>query len=174
VLLLLTVMLAASASLGLDVILGAFVAGAIIRILLPTEHGWFLERLDGIGYGLLIPVFFVVSGMGIDPEVLLHKLGTVLFVFVSILLLRGGPVYALFRHLGSRRRLQLSVFTATGLPIIVAVTSVAVDSGQMSHEGQSIVVAAGMLTVLCLPMLGFALHRTEQRADSVGASPEPS
>ena len=89
VVLLLAVMLAASASLGLDVILGAFVAGAIIRMLLPPDHEQFLARLDGVGYGFLIPVFFVVSGMGIDPAVFVEKPGTVLFVFISILLVRG-------------------------------------------------------------------------------------
>jgi Kef-type K+ transport system membrane component KefB len=161
VVLLLAVMLAASASLGLDVILGAFVAGAIIRMLLPPDHEQFLTRLDGVGYGFLIPVFFVVSGMGIDPAVFVEKPGTVLFVFISILLVRGGPVYLLFRHLPSRERLQLGLFSATGLPIIVAVTAVAVDSGQMSPQGQSIVVAAGMLTVLALPMLAVAMHRHE-------------
>ena len=85
-----------------------------------------------MGYGFLIPVFFVVSGMGIDPAVFVEKPGTVLFVFISILLVRGGPVYLLFRHLPSRERLQLGLFSATGLPIIVAVTAVAVDSGQMT------------------------------------------
>jgi Kef-type K+ transport system membrane component KefB len=162
VMLLLAVMLATSASLGLDVILGAFVAGAIIRMLLPADaHEGFLTRLDGIGFGLLIPVFFVVSGMGIDPVVLLHKPGTVLFVFLSILLLRGGPVFLLNRHLPRRERLQLGLFSATGLPIIVAVSAVAVEAGQMTDQGQSIVVMAGMLTVLALPMLAVALHRPE-------------
>jgi Kef-type K+ transport system membrane component KefB len=161
VVLLLAVMLAASASLGLDVILGAFVAGAIIRMLLPPDHEEFLTRLDGLGYGFLIPVFFVVSGMGIDPAVFVEKPVTVLVVFISILLVRGGPVYLLFRHLPSRERLQLGLFSATGLPIIVAVTTVAVDSGQMSLQGQSIVVAAGMLTVLVLPMLAVTMHRDE-------------
>jgi Kef-type K+ transport system membrane component KefB len=158
VVLLLAVMLAASASLGLDVILGAFVAGAIIRMLLPTHDEKLLARLDGVGYGFLIPVFFVVSGMGIDPSVFMEKPGTVLFVFLSILMVRGGSVYVLFGHLGRRERLELGLFSATGLPIIVAVTTVAVASGQMSHQGQSIVVAAGMLTVLALPMLALGLH----------------
>jgi len=158
VVLLLAVMLATSASLGLDVILGAFVAGGIIRMLLPEDHSAISARLDGIGYGFLIPVFFVVSGMGIDPAELLHHPGRVLFVFVSILLLRGGPVVAVFRHLDRRLRLQLGLFSATGLPIIVAVTAVAVDSGQMTHAGQSIVVGAGMLTVLLLPVLALSLH----------------
>ena len=161
VMLLLAVMLATSASLGLDVILGAFVAGAIIRMLLPADaHEDFLTRLDGIGYGLLIPVFFVVSGMGIDPAVLLHKPGTVL-VFFSILLLRGGPVFLLNHHLPRRERLQLGLFSATGLPIIVAVSAVAVEAGQMTDQGQSIVVMAGMLTVLVLPLLAVTLHRPE-------------
>ncbi|MFZ2015500.1 MAG: cation:proton antiporter [Nocardioides sp.] len=158
VLLLLAVMLAMSASLGLDVILGAFVAGGIIRMLLPADHAAISARLDGIGYGFLVPVFFVVSGMGIDPVELLHHPGRVLFVFASILLLRGGPVYLIFRHLGRRMRLQLGLFSATGLPIIVAVTTVAVDSGQLTHAGQSIVVGAGMLTVLLLPVSALSLR----------------
>jgi Kef-type K+ transport system membrane component KefB len=165
-LLLLLAMLATSVALGLDVILGAFVAGAIIRMLLPPEPEWIMSRLDGIGYGFLIPVFFVVSGMGIDAEVLLHKLGTVIFMFVSILLVRGGPVFALFGHLGGRERLQLGLFSATGLPILVAVTTVAVQAGQMTLQGQSIVVAAGMLTVLALPVLAVTLHRDVAEATS--------
>jgi len=167
VLLLLAVMLAASAELGLDVILGAFVAGAIIRLLLPTDHAWFLARLDGVGYGFLIPVFFVVSGMGIDAGVLLDRLGVTLFVFASILLIRGGSVYAMFRHVERRSRLTLAIFSATGLPIIVAVTTVAVEAGHMGHQEQSIVVGAGMLTVLCLPVLALALHRPD-----TGVEPE--
>ena len=165
VLVLLTVMLAASATLGLDVILGAFVAGAIIRLLMPQDHAWFLAKLDGVGYGFLIPVFFVVSGMGIDARVLVDRLGLTLFVFASILLIRGGSVYAIFRHLDRRSRLTLAVFSGTGLPIIVAVTTVAVESGQMTQEGQSIVVAAGMLTVLCLPMLALGLHRPDEAVE---------
>jgi Kef-type K+ transport system membrane component KefB len=159
VLLLLLVMLAASATLGLDVILGAFVAGAIIRMLLPPDHEAISARLDGIGFGLLIPVFFVVSGMGIDPAVLGQRFGTVLLVFLSILVIRGLPVVLLFRHVPRRERLQLGLFSATGLPIIVAVTTVAVQAGQMGRQGQSIVVAGGMLTVLAFPMLAFALDR---------------
>jgi len=167
VLLLLAVMLATSATLGLDVILGAFVAGAIIRLLLPADHAWFLARLDGVGYGFLIPVFFVVSGMGIDAGVLVDRLGVTAFVFVSILLIRGGSVWAVFRHLDRRSRLTLGLFSATGLPIIVAVTTVAVEAGHMTQEGQSIVVAAGMLTVLCLPVLALGLHRPDGTAEQV-------
>jgi Kef-type K+ transport system membrane component KefB len=128
-------------------------------MLLPPDHEQLFTRLDGLGYGFLIPVFFVVSGMSIDPAVFVERPGTVLLAFVSILLVRGGPVYLLFRHLPGRERLQLGLFSATGLPIIVAVTAVAVADGQMSAFGQSIAVAGGMLTVLVLPMLAMMLHR---------------
>src|SRR5207342_1621034 len=93
------------------------------------------------------------------------------FVFVSILLIRGGSVYAMFRHLDSRSRLTLGLFSATGLPIIVAVTTVAVESGHMGREEQSIVVAAGMLTVLCLPVLALGLHRPVTRPARRRAAP---
>jgi len=158
VMLLLVLMLAMAATLDLDVILGAFVAGAIIRQLLPPEHSAISARLDGIGYGFLVPVFFVVSGMGIDPVALVHRPGEVLFVFGSILVLRGVPVVVAFRHLERRARIQLGLFSATGLPIIVAVTSVAVADGQMTEAGQSIVIGAGMLTVLLLPTIALSLH----------------
>jgi len=82
-------------------------------------------------------------------------------VFFSILLLRGGPVFLLNHHLPRRERLQLGLFSATGLPIIVAVSAVAVEAGQMTDQGQSIVVMAGMLTVLVLPLLAVTLHRPE-------------
>jgi Kef-type K+ transport system membrane component KefB len=174
VLLLLTLMLADAAGLGLDVVLGAFVAGAIVRMLLPDEHSMFMARLDGIGYGFLIPVFFVVSGMGIDPDVLIDEWLATLVVFLSILVIRGAPVMFLFRHLARRHLVQLGLFSATGLPIIVAVTTVAVEAGQMKPEGQSIVVAAGMLTVLVLPMTAFSLHREPTAESSAHSSVGPA
>ena len=141
--------------------------GAIIRLLHAAGRPRLApgEELDGVGYGFLIPVFFVVSGMGIDSRrSWWTRFGVTLFVFVSILLIRGGSVYAMFRHLDGRSRLTLGLFSATGLPIIVAVTTVAVESGHMGREEQSIVVAAGMLTVLCLPVLALGLHTAPKPA----------
>ena len=152
--LLLAVMLATSASLGLDVILGAFVAGAIIRMLLPPDHERFLTRLDGIGYGFLIPVFFVVSGMGIDPAVLLEKPGHGAVRVHQHPAAAGRPgVSCCSGTSRSRERLQLGLFSATGLPIIVAVTAVAVDSARCRRRDSRSWSPAGMLTVLALPML---------------------
>jgi Kef-type K+ transport system membrane component KefB len=159
VLLLLAGMLVLSEAFGLDVILGAFVAGVIVRMLLPPEHDRFLARLDGIGFGLLIPVFFVVSGMAIDFGAVVEEWPIALTFFVSIMVVRGVPVLVAFRHLGRRDSVQLALFSATGLPIIVAVTTVAVDAGLMTSDGQSVVVAAGMLTVLAFPLTAIELGR---------------
>ena len=116
-----------------------------------ADHAWFLARLDGVGYGFLIPVFFVVSGHG-------HRRrragrtgsGVTLFVFASILLVRGGSVYAIFRHLGRRSRLTLAALqrhrSADHRRGDDGGGGVGSDD---ASEGQSIVVAAGMLTVVC-------------------------
>ncbi|CUR54673.1 putative Cation/H+ antiporter [metagenome] len=169
VMVLLVAMLALSEAFGLDIILGAFIAGATVRVLLPPEHEGFLARLDGIAFGLLVPVFFVTSGMGIDFRVVLDRWGTVLVLFLLIVVVRGLPVLLLFRDLPRGEPLRLALFSATGLPIIVAVTTVAVEAGSLKVEGQSLVVAAGMLTVLVLPLLAVELGRRSLSSES--ASP---
>ena len=143
VVLLLAVMLLMSEEFGLDVILGAFIAGVIVRMLLPDDPERFMARLDGIGFGLLVPVFFVTSGMAIDFEAVVEEWQVAAAFFVSILLVRGLPVLVAFRHIGRRDSVQLALFSATGLPIIVAVTTIAVDAGLMHQAGQSVMVAAG-------------------------------
>jgi Kef-type K+ transport system membrane component KefB len=159
VVLLLAVMLVLSEAFGLDVILGAFIAGVIVRLLLPDDHDRFTARLDGIGFGLLIPVFFVTSGMAIDFGVVLDQWEIAAAFFASILVVRGVPVLIAFRHVGRHDAVQLSLFSSTGLPIIVAVTTVAVDAGLMDRTGQSVVVAAGMLTVLVFPLTAIEMGR---------------
>lgn len=160
VVLLLVVMVWLAHLFGLDVILGAFLAGAVVRMLLPADHTAFRARLDGLGFGLLVPVFFVASGMAVDLAVVLEHWWAVLLVFALIVVLRGGPVWVAFGASGRVPRgeaLPLAAYSATGLPVIVAVTTVAVDAGALPVQSQSVVVAAGMTTVLVLPALASAL-----------------
>ncbi len=164
VVLLLVAMLALSTAFGLDLILGAFIAGATVRVLLPPDHGPFMARLDGLAFGLLVPLFFVTSGMAIDYRVVFDQVGLVMVLFAMIVVVRGLPVLVVFRHLPSPERQQLALFSATGLPIIVAVTTVAVEAGSMTTDSQSLVVAAGMLTVLVLPILAVQLSSRPARA----------
>lgn len=144
----------------LDVVLAAFAAGFLLRFALPD--GWELieHKLDGIAYGFLIPIFFVTSGMAIDPKAIASAPTTFLAVIALILISRGVPVYVVSRLLGPtserfghRESLSIGFYAATGLPIIVAVTSVAVDQDLMSAADASLLVAAGGATVLICPLL---------------------
>ncbi|HEY6744053.1 MAG TPA: cation:proton antiporter [Lapillicoccus sp.] len=181
VLLVITLSLLAAA-FQFDIVLGAFAAGFILRRLLPEGHAALEHKLDGLAFGLLIPVFFVTSGMGIDPSaVAAHPVVLLAFV-VAILVVRGGPVFlAAMRqrrpdgaeHQFSRRdSLRVALYASTGLPIIVAVTSVAVSNGQMSETNSSLLVAGGAVTVLLLPLTATLLERAEPSVERSAADAE--
>jgi Kef-type K+ transport system membrane component KefB len=151
----------------LDVVLGAFAAGFILRQALPRGDEQLETKLNGLAFGLLIPIFFVTSGMAIDPRaVAAAPLALVLFVGM-IMIVRGLPVFAaskLERELGTGRSMfdtresaRIGLFAATGLPIIVAVTSTAVSAGQMTSANASVLVAGGAVTVLLMPLAATLL-----------------
>lgn len=143
----------------LDVVLGAFAAGFILRTALPSGREELEEKLDGLAYGFMIPLFFVTSGAGIDPSaVMAHPLG--LIGVVALLLgVRAIPVYVstlispLRKQCTTRERMTIALYSTTSLPIIVAVTHVATSAQAMTHETASILVAAGALSVLLMPLL---------------------
>jgi Kef-type K+ transport system membrane component KefB len=152
----------------LDVVLGAFAAGFVLRRALPEGDESLEHKLGGLAFGLLIPIFFITSGMAIDPRAIAaHPLGLLIFV-LAILVVRGGPIYVSSRtqrEPRTRKRLfsglesaQIALYGATGLPIIVAVTAVAVKSEHMSSSNASLLVAGGAITVLLLPMTAALLE----------------
>ncbi|HEY5980528.1 MAG TPA: cation:proton antiporter [Microlunatus sp.] len=157
----------------LDVVLGAFAAGFILRQALPRGDEKLETKLNGLAFGLLIPIFFVTSGMAIDPRaVAAEPLTLVLFVGM-IMLVRGLPVFLsskLERELSTGRSMfdtrdsvRIGLFAATGLPIIVAVTTTAVSAGQMTSANASVLVAGGAVTVLLMPLAATLLGtRTAQ------------
>ena len=160
-----------AAAFQFDVVLGAFAAGFILRRIIPAGHRSLEHKLDGLAFGLLIPVFFVTSGMSIDPAAVAANPWALLAFVVAIIVVRGGPI--LVATLTQRRRdgtghefsrrdsVRLALYGSTGLPIIVAVTSVAVNAGQMSDANSSLLVAGGAVTVLLLPMAATLLDRRE-------------
>ncbi|MET9215882.1 MULTISPECIES: cation:proton antiporter [unclassified Nocardia] len=158
--LLLLVLMVVAERFDLDVVLGAFAAGMVLRRLIAAGHPRVDEQLETIGYGLLIPVFFVVSGMAIDMSAVADRpLLWVSFV-LAIAVARGLPVWLSERFVPHGRNLaspheraQLALFAATGLPIIVAVTQVAVSTELMTADTASVLVAAGATTVLLFPLV---------------------
>jgi Kef-type K+ transport system membrane component KefB len=160
VVLLLVTLTAAAAVVELDTVLGAFAAGFVLRQLVPDGHQSLEHKLEGLAFGLLIPVFFVTSGMAIDPDAVVEE-PAVLVAFVALILaIRGGVVYLTARWadgFGGRDSAAIGLFSSTGLPVIVAVTTVAVGSGEMATTRASVLVAGGAVTVLVCPLLAQRL-----------------
>ncbi len=161
-------------SLGLDVLLGAFAAGIVVRLFSASSESEAIRaKLEAIGFGFLIPIFFVVSGIQFDLHVFIHHPRSLWRVPVFLLLMlvaRGVPVYLLYRGVLTRvQRLPMALFSATGLPLIVVITSIALAEGRMLEVNAAALVAAGMLSVMLFPAIGLGLLRSS----GVVAEPEP-
>ena len=170
IILILAILMAVTAVFELDIVLGAFAAGIILNRIIPDEFHRRLEhRLDVVFYSMLIPVFFVVSGMSISWDTIANNPWKVLGIPALILVTRGLPVFLRenVAHTGSdietiRERLQVGLYSATGLPIIVAVTTLAVNSKIMEPENASIFVSGGALTVALFPFLASLVGGKKQ------------
>ncbi|WP_344465341.1 cation:proton antiporter [Kitasatospora kazusensis] len=166
VMLVLAAMVATAIWLDLDMLLGAFTAGIISGLLLadvPEAAEEVIEaKLEGIGFGFLVPVFFVVSGMNFDLKALLDDPGTLLLLpafLLLFLLLRGLPAALLApAALGRRDRVALGLYAATALPLVVVITTIEVEAGHLHSSTAAALVGAGMLSVLLFPLLAQRLR----------------
>ena len=148
--------------LGLESILGAFLAGAAVAVLDrdASTHPHFRLKLDAIGYGFLIPVFFIASGMRLDVSGLVHSPEQLLRlpVYVVVLLLaRGLPAVLYLRRLGRAGSVAAGLLQATSLPFIVAATQIGTLTGRMNTDTATGLVCAGLVSVLLFPALAVAL-----------------
>lgn len=158
----------------LDMLLGAFTAGIVWRLLMrdasEDDRDAVESKIEGVAFGFLVPIFFIYTGVTFDLQALLEE--PVLFLLlpvglVALLVVRGLPAMLAAPAGASRReRFAVALLGATGLPIIVAVTSIGVDEGIMSSPQQAVLVATGMLSVLLFPQIGMALHGDRVRADA--------
>jgi Kef-type K+ transport system membrane component KefB len=163
--------------LGLDPILGAFVAGIVVHLFLAagSEHEAkeVLSKLEGIGFGYFIPLFFVVSGVRFDLDALFSDSRALLLLpvfLVLFLVVRGLPTWLLHRNeLPGRDPLALGLFAATALPLVVVITSIGVDEGAISTATAASLVGAGMISVLLFPMLGLKLLSAPPAAEGDAA-----
>ena len=150
--------------LSLDVLLGAFAAGVVVRLFIAgDDYTAVTSKLEAIGFGFLIPVFFIESGVNFDLDALLHKPA------------RAPPGTHLRRPLPHRPRCsdpsllpsragyhpatRLALLSATGLPLIVVITTLGVDEHRMKPQNAAALVAAGILSVLVYPVIGLGLLR---------------
>jgi Kef-type K+ transport system membrane component KefB len=150
-------------TLGLDVLLGAFAAGLVARVFLSTatpEHeAPVMQRISAIGFGFLVPVFFIVTGMRFDLGALFASSVTIFLVpgfVLFFLLVRGLPTWWFTRHdLGPRDRRALSLYTATALPLVVVITTIGLDRDQIRSGPAAALVGAAMVSVLVFPLLAL-------------------
>jgi len=158
--------------LGLDILLGGFVAGMITRLALKGhELQVFESKLTAVGFGFFVPFFFVTSGIEFD----LAALGSTeaiakLFLFLGLfLVVRGVPAMLLYRRvLVTRDRMALAFYCATELPLVVAITTIAIDAGEMKSSTAAGLVGAAMLSTLIYPFVAMAL-RNEPAPDAAPA-----
>src|SRR6266496_4213676 len=149
---------------GLESILGAFLAGAIVGLVDrdSASHPSFRIKLDAIGYGFLVPVFFVASGIRLNLTGLLHSpsaLARVPLFLLALLAVRGLPALLGLRANGTRPTLALGLLQATSLPFIVTATQIGVALGKISSVTAAALVCAGLLSVLIFPLIALGLLR---------------
>ncbi len=162
---------ALAAQLGLDVVLGGFVAGMITRMAVRGREVSVLEsKLSAVGFGLLIPFFFIVSGVEFDLDALLASPSALLKLplFLGLfLVVRGLPALLLYRGvLAARDRVALAFYCATALPLVVAITSVATHDGHMRTGTAAALVGAAILSTLIFPFVGRALRSGTRKLSS--------
>ena len=160
-LVLLFALLVIAAEFGLDVVLGAFLAGVVLRRWAPGDVQSLESKLDAVGYGFFIPVFFVTSGMSLDLKSIIESPARLVVFFVLFLAVRGLPALLFYRReLPMRGRVQLMLLTATTLPLLVALAHIGLQSGTMLPENAAALVGAGVLSVIVFPPVAVMLGRS--------------
>jgi Kef-type K+ transport system membrane component KefB len=148
---------------GLEVVLGAFLAGAIVSFLdteNAVESSGLQSKLDGIGFGVFIPVFFVVSGVRLDLESLFSSADTIILVpatVAALLVVRGLPALLYRRFVDGREAVAAGLMQATSLSFLVAAAQIGVELGKLDEATAAGLVAGGVISVLLFPTLALRL-----------------
>jgi Kef-type K+ transport system membrane component KefB len=155
---------------GFDIVLGAFAAGLVVGLVTKGEKTEDLRlRLETIGFGFVIPIFFVVTGMEFDLAALFDSPTNLLRlpVFLALfLVVRGAPVFLLYRTaIPKADRVPLTLYSATALPLVVAITTIGLETGHMRPENAAALVGAAMVSVLVFPLVALTLRRRQQAVE---------
>ena len=160
--------------LGLEIILGTFIAGAVLTLVDRDEmvtHPEFRQKLEAIGFGVFIPVFFVTTGVRFDLDALLANASNLAMVpvfLVAIAVVRGLPALIYRKAIDARRTLVAALLQATTLPFVVTATTIGIELDLVSPAESAALIAAGLLSVLLFPLAGVLLLRGVERPDETG------
>jgi Kef-type K+ transport system membrane component KefB len=162
---LLVAFVALAQRLGLEVILGAFLAGVILRLVDQDRmmtHPQFRQKLEAIGFGVFIPIFFVATGIQFDLSALFASASTIalLPIFLVALLIVHGVSAILYRPLvGNRRFVVAGLLQSVSLPFIVAASQIGMELGLLSRATGAALITAGLLSVVLFPIMALTLLR---------------
>ena len=148
--------------LGLETILGAFLAGAILNLVDKDtmSHPNFRLKLEAIGYGFVVPVFFIASGLRFDLDALLHSPSAIVKVPLflgALLVVRGVPAALYAPEVGRRGAVAAGLLQATSLPFLVTATQIGVALGEIRGDTAAALVSAGLLSVVIFPLVALGL-----------------
>ena len=164
--------------LGLEVILGAFIAGVLLRFIdgdRMMTHPQFRQKLEAAGFGIFIPVFFITTGLRFNLAALLASPSTILRVpifLVALLLVRGLPALLYRPLVGGRRAVVAGLLQATSLSFIVAASQIGLDLGLITQANGAALIAAGLLSVIIFPITALTLLRQTAQPVEELAAPE--
>jgi Kef-type K+ transport system membrane component KefB len=167
-------------TLGLEVILGAFAAGAVVTLIDHDQamtHPLFRRKLEAIGFGIFIPVFFVTTGLAFDLDALFASTKALVMVpifLAALLVVRGLPALLYRRLVDGRRAAIAGILQATSLPFIVAAAAIGMELDLMSQAEGAALIAAGLLSVMLFPLTGLVLLRRERMAPEPGPATPPA
>jgi Kef-type K+ transport system membrane component KefB len=162
--------------LGLEVILGAFLAGAVLSLVdqdRAMTHPQFRVKLEAAGFGVFIPVFFVASGIQFDLDALFASASTVARVplfLAALLLVRGLPALLYRPTIGSRQTVVAALLQSTSLPFIVAASMIGMELGLLDAATGAGLIAAGLLSVLVFPLAALTLLGRREPAVAPGVA----
>jgi Kef-type K+ transport system membrane component KefB len=151
--------------LGLEAILGAFLAGAIVKLVDRDQtmtHPQFRQKLEAVGYGVFVPVFFVATGVRFDLNALFENatnLARVPIFLAALLVARGLPAL-IYKPLTTRTQtLAAALLQATSLSFLVVAGQIGVQLDLLRPAVYAALVAAGLLSVLLFPLTALTLLR---------------
>jgi Kef-type K+ transport system membrane component KefB len=159
----LVALVALGAALGTDMIVAGFAAGFIMRELVPPEDSEIVARIQGLATGFFIPCVYVLSGAAVSIPDGLREPGAVLAFIALLVVVRAGPVFAALRldpatrDLTPREDAAVATLSCMAMSTVVAMTSVAVEAGDMSAHMASALVFAAALTTIVVPIVEHLL-----------------
>ena len=157
-------------SFGMEAVVGAYAAGMAVTVFFSGSGGRALEnRITSIGSGFFIPLFFTASGVAFDLPSLVSSpanIGRLVLFTLAFLFIRIPPLVIYKNVLAKSDLPALALLSSTTLLLVVAITYLGGQTGQMAPEHASAIVGAAIVTVTLFPMLANMIRAPSAEARS--------